>query len=207
MKMSGQEIKHPNAKDSSFNVSSFESLSRMGSDTRERFQNFINDSMGSVNCRIDSHIVESWGVKKIFMSQDSRCSVHATGILTTLNQPVGRLMLTALCYNPADISHARMVLEAVTRTHREDERFSKFEICCDFVSNNTEIQSVAAEVGFSRIRDSEDGWTLFALQPSKRSNLPETSESSVPSSNSRGIESEDHSTDQDLLVKMERDFN
>eukprot|EP01083_Nonionella_stella_P061248 159647_1 len=106
-----------------------------------------------------------------------------------------------------------MVLEAVARTHREDESFSKFEICVDLVSDNTEIQSVAAEVGFSRIRDSEDGWTLFALRPSKISNpvririSPGTSESSATSSNSRGVQSEDQSTDQEHLIKMERDFN
>eukprot|EP01083_Nonionella_stella_P268549 907929_1 len=179
----------------------------MGYDARKRFLNFINDSMGSVNCRIDCQMVESWGVKKIFMLEDSGLSAHGTGILTTLNQPIGRLLLTALCYNPADISNGRMVLEAVVRTHREDERFSKFEVCVDFVSDNTEIQSVAAEVGFSRIRVSEDGWTLFSLQPSKRSNLPESSESSKTSSNSRGIKAEDQSTGQELLIKMQHDFN
>eukprot|EP01083_Nonionella_stella_P061246 159643_1 len=106
-----------------------------------------------------------------------------------------------------------MVLEAVARTHREDESFSKFEICVDLVSDNTEIQSVAAEVGFSRIRGSEDGWTLFALQPPNRSNpvemdiSPETSQPFTTSSNSRGVQSEDQSTDQEHLIKMERDFN
>eukprot|EP01083_Nonionella_stella_P268546 907923_1 len=195
------------------NVKSFDSLSEMEYDVREIFLDFINDSMGSVNCRIDYQMVESWGVKKIFMLEDSGLSIHGTAILATANQPPGHILLTALCYNPADISNARMVIEAVARTHREDERFSKFEICCDLVSDNTEIQSVAAEVGWSRVRDSEDGWTLFALQPSKIPNpvdigiSPDTSQSSVTSSNSRGVQSEDQSTDQELLIKMQRDFN
>eukprot|EP01083_Nonionella_stella_P174017 602111_1 len=211
--MSDQEmLRHP-TNDSSFNVKSFESLSKMGSDARKRFLNFVNDSMGSENSRIDCQMVESWGVKKIFILEDSGLSAHGAGILTTLNQPVGRLMLTALCYNPSDISHARMVLEVVARTHREDECFSKFEICCDFVSDNTEIQSVAAEVGFSRIRDSEDGWTLFALQPSNRSNpvelriSPGTKSSESSTASSRGIKSEDRPTDQETSMKMQRDSN
>eukprot|EP01083_Nonionella_stella_P061247 159645_1 len=207
-------LTHP-TNDPSFKmkVKSFDSLSGMGSDEREIFLDFINDSMGSVNCRIDDQMVESWGVKKIFILEDSGLSVHGTGILTTVNQLPGHLLLTSLCYNPADISNVRMVLEAVARTHREDEHFSNFEIAVELASNNSEIQSVAAEVGCSQIRGNEDGWTLFALRASKSSNpveiriSPETSESSVTSSNSRGVQSEDQYTDQELLIKMQRDFN
>eukprot|EP01083_Nonionella_stella_P174020 602115_1 len=100
-------------------VTSFDSLSGMGYDAQETFLDFINESMGSVNYRIDSQMVENWGVKKIFVLAGSELSAQAIGILTTLNQDGGRLMLAALCYNSADISNARMILEAVARTHRE----------------------------------------------------------------------------------------
>eukprot|EP01083_Nonionella_stella_P077062 210245_1 len=158
-------------------------------------------------------MVDSWGVKTIFMLEDYGLNVHGTGVLTSLNQPADHLMLTSLCYNPADISNGRRIFEAIFEGHRDEESLSDFEICVELASENSEIQSVAVDFGFSRIRESEDGWTLFALRPSKTSNpvetiiSPKVPESPTSSSSSLGLECDGQSSYQELLKKMQRDFN
>eukprot|EP01083_Nonionella_stella_P079068 216696_1 len=139
----------------------------LNDDQRRRFLAFLTNSIGresSENEKINEFLLDSWGVIRIFLLENSADMVLATALLASNDVSTGHISVIGLCYDAEFPGSGRQVLESVVATR--NERFPNHCLSAEIARGNAWMHSVMHDLGFtaeSGESGADDDWITFTL--------------------------------------------
>eukprot|EP01083_Nonionella_stella_P295703 1004905_1 len=160
-----------NENDSLPEVGIFRSLDEIPNAQKDRFFEFLNDSIGgsvSEIGTINGEVLKNWGTERLFLQENLSGRVIGAGLLLKSGTPEDCLTISGLCYDKQLVLSGQRIMKSIVTTWKSD--FSNLNLAVDISKDNDYIKRVAEDLGFIYDQTSSDEtWSRFLL--SKKSHV------------------------------------
>eukprot|EP01083_Nonionella_stella_P070500 188671_1 len=154
-----------NENDSLPEVRIFRSLDEIPNAQKDRFFEFLNDSIGGTFSEIgtiNGDVLKKWGTERLFLQENLSGRVIGAGLLLKSGTPEDCLTISGLCYDKQLVLSGQRIMKSIVTTWKSD--FSCLNLSVDISKDNGYIKRVAEDLGFIYDQaSSDDSWSRFLL--------------------------------------------